>query len=93
MASPIAWEHHYGLLLPVFALLLPALRRRPLFGSATLPLLAGAYVLTSHTLRITDALARTPWNAVQSYILLGALVMLVLLDRLRADIGSPPAAA
>jgi hypothetical protein len=84
VASPIAWEHHYGLLLPVFALLLPALRRQPVFGRATLPLLASAFVLTGHTLRITDALADTPWNVLQSYILAGALVVLALLDRLRA---------
>ena len=84
VASPIAWEHHYGLLLPVFALLLPALRQRRVFGRATLPLLAVAFVLTGHTLRATDALADTPWNVLQSYILFGALVVLALLDRLRA---------
>ena len=83
VASPIAWEHHYGLLLPVFALLLPALRERRVLGRATLPLLAAAFVLTSHTLRATDALANTPWNFLQSYILMGALVVLVLLDRVR----------
>jgi alpha-1,2-mannosyltransferase len=88
VASPIAWEHHYGLLLPVFALLLPALRREPVLGRATLPLLAGAFVLTGHTLRATDALADTPWNFLQSYILAGALLLLLLLDRLRAHIGA-----
>lgn len=82
VASPIAWEHHYGLLLPVFALLL---------GRAPNPLLAAAFVLTGHTLRATDALAHTPWNVLQSYILAGALLLLVLLDRLRANIGPPPA--
>jgi hypothetical protein len=53
------------------------------FGRATLPLLASAFVLTSHTLRATDALADTPWNVLQSYIFFGALVVLALLDRLR----------
>lgn len=86
-ASPIAWEHHYGLLLPVFALLLPALRRQPVFGRATLPLLALAFVLTSHTLRITDGLADSPLNVLQSYILAGALIVLALLDLLRARAG------
>jgi len=83
-ASPIAWEHHYGLLLPVFALLLPSLRIAPVYGRATLPLLAAAFVLTSHTLRFTDRLADSPWNVLQSYILAGALLVLALLDRLRA---------
>ncbi len=84
VASPIAWEHHYGLLLPIFALLLPALSREPVLGRATLPLLAAAYVLTSHTLRLTDRLADSPLNVLQSYILAGALIVLLLLDRLRA---------
>jgi hypothetical protein len=83
-ASPIAWEHHYGLLLPVFALLSPSLRGTPVFGRATLPLLAAAFVLTSHTLRFTDRLADSPWNVLQSYILAGALIVLALLDRVRA---------
>jgi hypothetical protein len=85
VASPIAWEHHYGLLLPVFALLAAAL------GRERLPLLAVAFVLTSHTLRITDRLADTPWNFLQSYILVGALLVLLLLDRLRANIEARPA--
>ena len=29
MASPIAWEHHYGILLPIYALILAALLRNP----------------------------------------------------------------
>lgn len=85
-ASPIAWEHHYGLLLPVFALLRPSLRSEP-------ALLALAYVLTSHTLRITDRLADSPWNVLQSYILAGALIVLALLDRLRARAGPEDALA
>src|SRR5262249_27549320 len=43
IASPIAWEHHYGILLPVFAVLLataPASR-------GLLTWLAASYVLTS----------------------------------------------
>lgn len=86
VASPIAWEHHYGVLLPVFALLVPLLRSEP-------GLLALAYVLTSHTLRITDRLADSPWNVLQSYILAGALIVLALLDRLRARAGPEDALA
>jgi len=36
MASPVAWEHHYGILMPFYAVLLPALVRRPVFGRATI---------------------------------------------------------
>lgn len=83
-ASPIAWEHHYGLLLPIFALLAPALAADAVLGRATPALLALAYLLTSHTLRITDRLADTPLNPLQSYILAGGLLALLLLDRLRS---------
>lgn len=83
VASPIAWEHHYGLLLPIFALLAPALAHEPVFGRATPVVLASAYVLGGHTLRITDRLADTPLNVLQSYMLAGALLVLLLLDRLR----------
>jgi hypothetical protein len=93
VASPIAWEHHYGLLLPMFALLLPALRQKPVLGRATLPLLAVAYVLTSHTLRLTDRLADSPWSVLQSYILAGALIALWLLDLVRSRDTSRASAA
>lgn len=36
LASPIAWEHHYGVLLPLFALLVPAARERGLAAWAAL---------------------------------------------------------
>jgi len=84
MASPIAWEHHYGVLLPIFALLLVALGSRPVLGWATWPALAAAHLLSSHTWRITDGLAGTRLNFVQSYILAGAAIVLVLLQRLRS---------
>ena len=86
MASPIAWEHHYGVLLPVFALLWPALRANPVLGRRTLLVLAIAHLLSSHTWRITDRLADTPWNFVQGYILAGASIVLLLLHRLRRQL-------
>lgn len=85
LASPIAWEHHYGMLLPLFALLLPRLVRAPELGRATLPLLALAYVLSGHTLRVTDALAGSAWNVLQSYTLAGGLIVFALLLRSRSS--------
>jgi alpha-1,2-mannosyltransferase len=83
MASPIAWEHHYGFLLPVFALALPAILRQPTPGGWMLPLLWLAYLLTSQSLtRATNLLADTPWNFVQSHLFFGALLVLALLFRL-----------
>jgi hypothetical protein len=85
MASAIAWEHHYGILLPMFALVTPAaLRLRP-FGRWTVVALVAAYELVSLRLSITDYLAATHWNFLQSYVFAGAVLFLVLLYRLRAD--------
>ena len=91
MASPVAWEHHYGILLPIFAFLLPlAVHRRPL-GRWTLLSLAAGYVLSSHYLTVTKWAAQAPYglNALQSYVFFGALLVFVLLYRLRMTAARP----
>ena len=80
LASPIAWEHHHGILLPLYALLFA---RRPRSASF-LAGLAGSYGLTSHLFAFTRALTGIPWVLAQSYTLLGSLVALALLLSLRA---------
>jgi hypothetical protein len=79
LASPIAWEHHHGVLLPIHACLLPALLGRPVLGRATLPVLAISFVLSSHFLPAANRLAGTPLAAAQSYLLFAALAVLALL--------------
>jgi hypothetical protein len=75
VASPIAWEHHYGVLLPVYAVVLVnALRNR-----AWLPWVIVSYVLASNYFVATQLLAPTFWNFVQSYLLFATLILLVLL--------------
>jgi alpha-1,2-mannosyltransferase len=79
MASPIAWEHHYGTIFPVFAVLLTSVigdRRR-------LILLTVSYVLISTFVPATNLLAETMFNVAQSYLLAGAIVVLVLLHTAR----------
>ena len=75
MASPIAWEHHYGILLPIFAVLVVLVARRPLW----LGLLAVSYALASVYIPATMLLAPTPFNFAQSYLLFAALIVLALL--------------
>jgi hypothetical protein len=75
MASPIAWEHHYGILLPVFALLVVELAHDRL---ATI-LLAVAYVLIANFFPVAQLLAPSVLNVLQSYLLAGAVILLVLL--------------
>jgi 4-hydroxybenzoate polyprenyltransferase len=82
MASPIAWEHHYGALLPIFALAAPiAVERKP-FGRATIPLLLIAFVVASERFDLTNRLWDTVFNPLQSYLYFAAAVVLVLLYRL-----------
>jgi alpha-1,2-mannosyltransferase len=78
VASPIAWEHHYGILLPVYAVMLPAVlhdRRRAAW-------LIASYVLASNFIPATKLLAATPFNVLQSYLLAGAFIVLALLYRM-----------
>ncbi len=87
IASPIAWEHHYGALWPVIIVALMiaagAFRALPSWKMAiAVALVSGSYLLVSnyfyfivekYTLRIA------PWNIVQSYIYFGGLMLLVAL--------------
>jgi hypothetical protein len=82
IASPVAWEHHYGLAFPMFALAAVVLRERP----AWLLALAVSYLATGQYIEATDRLAATPFNVLQSYVLLGGLLLLAILHL------APPAA-
>jgi len=83
IASPIAWEHHYGILLLIFAIVLPAaISQRP-FGAWTTAYLWLAFLLTSQTFEeVTSHLADTRWNVLQSYLFFGALMVVLLLYRI-----------
>jgi hypothetical protein len=77
MASPIAWDHHYGILLPLYAVLLPALIREGR-GAGGLIVLGVSYVLTSNFISVANVLAASPFNVFQSYLFAGALAVLLL---------------
>lgn len=89
MASPIAWEHHYGVTLPIYAVLLAG----SLDDRRRLAWLALSYVLVSTYFPLANALAASPLNILQSTLLAGAIVMLVLLHGqaapLRRAVASP----
>lgn len=75
IASPIAWEHHYGVLLPIFAILLANV----LGDRARTAWLAAGYVLASNFFLAANALAPSVLNIAQSYLFAAALVVLALL--------------
>ena len=83
IASPIVWEHHYGVLIPMFAAALPATLATPGLGRRGIVALAAAFVLSSNYYSVTNRLAESPFNVLQSYLLLGGIVLLVHLYRLR----------
>jgi alpha-1,2-mannosyltransferase len=83
LAAPIVWEHHYGVVLPVFAAVLPAVVGSKRSGPATLWLLGLAYVFISNNFRVLNRLAESHWNFLQSYVFFAGLLLLVLLYRLR----------
>ncbi len=83
MASPIAWAHHYGILMPLFALLLAS----SWGGSRRVPAgwLLASYLLSASCFAFTLYLADTPFNILESHLYAGAWIALVLLVRLRNE--------
>lgn len=86
MASPIAWEHHYGVTFFMFAFLFPAVWLR---GGRLLICFALSYSCLANRLLVVNRLSDTPLNFLQSYMLFGAIILLVILYRIR-DSQAPP---
>ena len=90
MASPIAWEHHYGVLMPIYACLLPRVATGHAPGRGALLALAVSYLLTSNFIFVVNEVVATPSlqalpaaTLVQSYLFAGALMALACLFVLR----------
>jgi hypothetical protein len=74
IGSPVAWEHHYGVMLPVFATALcVALDFEA--GRGRLMWLAASYVLSANFFPFTNEFAGTPLRILQSLLLAGALLL------------------
>jgi hypothetical protein len=82
IASPIAWEHHYSILLPIFAVALPVVLARGR-GGWGLWALAAAFALTSNIYVAVNVLANTRLNFLQSHLFFGSLALLVILCLVR----------
>jgi alpha-1,2-mannosyltransferase len=84
IASPMAWEPHYGVLAPMFAVLLCAVMTMPA-GKARrhwLMALAATFVFAAMHLPVVGLFAHTPLMVLQSYLLFAALGVLFMLWRL-----------
>ncbi len=83
MASPIAWEHHYGILLPIYALALPYCLGQQKSDGRLLLGLGISYLLTANFFAAAQITASVPGlNLLQSYLYFGALILLALLYRI-----------
>jgi hypothetical protein len=79
LAAPVAWEHHFGFLPAVFALVLPYLRTPLQRG-----LWVGAYVLGADEFHLSGSTSL--WNNLLfSTLLLGTVLLLALLYRTAAS--------
>lgn len=83
LASPVAWTHHYAVLLPVFAVAVPATFSTTTLGRSRFLWLGLSYVFVANNFRALNRLADTPFNFLQSYVFFAGLALLFLLYRLR----------
>jgi hypothetical protein len=80
IASPVAWNHHYGAFLPVFAAVLPPVLRPPGGSRLLAVLLAVAFLAIGVELNPADALFQSHWLALMtSHIFFGGVLLLVVL--------------
>jgi hypothetical protein len=79
VASPIAWEHHHGIVFPILAVLLAAS-----VGNRTrLIAFTVCYVFISNFIPATNLMAASVFNVVQSYLFFAVIVVLVMLHMQR----------
>jgi len=90
LASPLAWDHHYGIMLPLFVILLGSAVEKEASQSrrTTLALLTVAWTLSAGLYVAVNLLSGTLLNVLQSYVLFGALLLLNLLLKASGECGS-----
>lgn len=88
MASPIAWDHHYGLLLPILVVAAGAAFTCGKTPPWVLPALVVSAFATGNLWEPLIDVEAPPWNVVQSYVLAGAFIALATLYRLGLACGT-----
>lgn len=84
LASPIAWEHHYGSFLPLFALALPACLGAGASARKLGVLLGISFLAMGFALRVPDSFFNPAWLGwTASHLFFGALLFLGLVLYLR----------
>ncbi len=75
MATPVAWEHHYGILFPLLAVILAYNFNRDT-ARWEWGLMIVSYFLLSNLLEITHRWPNSPANIFQSYVFYSAVLLL-----------------
>jgi alpha-1,2-mannosyltransferase len=91
--SPVAWEHHYGILYPLFIVALFYVLGLPSGGARrwTVGLLLLSWVMVADFIPFASLLNATPLIFVQAYVFIGALLLLGLLLKSTRRAGWGPA--
>jgi alpha-1,2-mannosyltransferase len=89
MASPIAWEHHYGIMVSIYACVL-ALLMGAWPGKRGLIFVAFSFVLASNIFLFTNLAANSRGNFVQSYLLAAAGLLVFSMVRYAAATETRP---
>jgi alpha-1,2-mannosyltransferase len=81
LTAPVAWEHHYGILVPIYAAATPfVIVRRPL-GRFTGASMALSWLVAANYFQFTNRFADTWLNPLQSYLLGAAFLVWMMLYR------------
>lgn len=89
MASPIVWEHHYGVLPPMFVMLAIMLARREHRAAVPAIALFLAFLACDIILPPIASIISGPASLLQAPMFFGALTVLVLLYRMRDEYSEP----
>jgi alpha-1,2-mannosyltransferase len=79
VGSPVAWQHHYGILLPIYLVALSAALTSPVSRVAMLSTLLLSWTLTADFIPFILLLVHTPFKIVQAHCFFGALLLLFVL--------------
>jgi alpha-1,2-mannosyltransferase len=80
VSSPIAWEHHYGIFLPIYAGIVPVLLSFARLERRTVVMLAISFAAVASIFKRPDLIFMNRWIGILgSHIFFGGLILLVLL--------------
>lgn len=95
ISSPIAWQHHYGVLAPLYIVVLRAWMSASTGWRKGMALaaLTVSWTLVATLIPQANLVTSSPFNIVQSYVFFGALILLGLIFWRQMSVARPAPAA